>query len=614
MGSTSLSWADGVNSAFQLPEMPINLVWQSTLGMGMVGLNVLQRARNSRIPEMDVVALNLGTDENTGSVVMGGYDDALINHGQKTIFSKTDTGDFEVVVTDITYIGSMEKTIVSTSASSSESKITLAYDSPNIQLSPETLKILLPMIGSPTFDGDLNGYVYSGTPQTDYFLRFTLKNGTMSASIIVPASSLLTTDTSTDNPLTSRTESGRTYLRLSPSSDGHPAYLGRAFLQHVYLINAPPTINKFHISAIPSPAPKTKLLVAASRASISIFNATPSSKNDKPAIGPMVGGILGGLAVLIGGITACIWIQRKRRLNPLQSGSKLTVRFAEDKNSSIPSYDPEKGLGFSKRSGGGDSKTLTTSMTSLSRDKSSFTLPPEKSPEPPVKDPELVRRLSQQSTAKRRQSENSTVARVFMGPYSPQIDDIQELKQEMHLQRTATVGRFYSAGRVAKVESPTLQRPERAKTTRSHVRTASIGRICTPTSVEFSPMASRRGSMKTVGSGDGHMKSGSADSSDKEEMVIKEEEENNKGKSKMRWSNSTGTTDAEGSDDSSVFGLNAVAKDGSEFLKSTIGEKGEDSSDSSSRPSTIESKSVDNDSILKVSPLVITKQNPISNS
>lgn len=608
VGSTSLSWSSwsaGSNSAFQLKGLPINLIWQTTLGVGIVGLNLLQRARNSRIPEMDVISLNLGTGGNTGSVIMGGYDNALIDHNQKTIFSKTNTGDFEVSLTEITYIGSSEKPVISNSASSGESRIALAYDSHNIQLSPEVLKVLLPLIGSPTFDESLNGYVYSGAPRIDYSLRFTLKNDIGSASIIVPAASLLVTDTSSDNPLTPRIESGRTYLRLSPSSSSHPTYLGRAFLQHVYVINAPPTINKFLISAIPSPFPKTRLPIPASRASISIFSTTPSSDN-KPAVGPMVGGILGGLAVIIGVIAAWIWIQRrKRRHMPSRSSGKLTVRFDENKNSSIPSYDHEKNVGFSQNSGG-DSKTTTTSMSSFPRDANTFFLPPT-SPEPPVKDPELIRRLSQQTAMKRRQSENSTVARVFMGPYSPQVDDIGELKQEMNLQRTATVGKFYSAGRVAKVESPTLRGPERAKTTKSHVRTASIGRICTPTSVEFSPIASRRGSMRTVGSGDGHVKSGSVDSSDKEEMVIKEEEEkNHKGKGKMRWSNSTKTTDTEESDDSSVFGLNAVTKDGSEFLKGTTEKDGGNPDGDPSPPSTIESRN-EEDTIPKVGPLVITK-------
>lgn len=523
VGSTALSWSswsDESNSAFQLKGMPINLISQSTLGMGIIGLNVLQRARNSRIPEMDTVALNLGTGNRAGSVVMGGYDDALIDHNQKAVFSKTGTGGFEVVLTGIAFVGpSSENSAISSLASS---HIALAYDSPNIQLPAAVLEELLPLIGSPTFDEDLNGYVYSGTPKTDYSLRFTLE-GTESITIMVPALSLLATDTSDDNPLTSRTESERTYIRLSPSSEGHPAYLGRAFLQHVYVISAPPTINRFHISAIPFPFPIARSLIVASRASVILFGVDTK----KPPIGPIVGGTLGGLAVIIAGIVAWVLI-RRRKSNRIssRSGGKPAVHFDEDKTSSIPSYSYEKGFDFSERSTSEGSGAASAVPSLVPHGVGSL------SPRP------------QKSTGQK--SEDSTVARVFMGPYPPQIDDMEEL-QQMQLQRTATIGRFYSAGRVSKVdpqagrvakaEPPPLQMPEKAKTKLSHVRTASIGRMCTPTSVEFSPVSSRRESMRTVGSVDGQAKRRSVDSFGGEEMI--EEEETDKEKGEIRWSNST---------------------------------------------------------------------------
>lgn len=562
VGSTSLSWSSWskeINSAFQLKGMPINLISQSTLGMGIVGLNVLQRARNSRIPEMDTVALNLGTGSRTGSVVMGGYDNALIDHNQKAIFSKTGTSGFEVVLTGISFVGSSSENPISSLASSN---IALAYDSPNIQLPAAILEDLLPLIGSPKFDKDLNGYVYSGTPNTDYSLRFTLE-GTESISVIVPVSSLLTTDTPDDNPLTSQTESGRTYLRLSPSSDGHPAYLGRAFLQHVYVISAPPIINKFLISAIPSPFPTARSLIAGSRASLTLFGV--DAANSKPALGPIVGGIIGGLVVIIGGIAAWVFI-RRRKSNRMasQSSGKLTVRFEEDKTSSIPSYSYEKGFDFSTANTSEDSRIESTGPSSFSRGISSLLPLPQKSTGPWTNGPDFTRRPPQQQPEiKRRNSEDSTVARVFMGPYLPQADDMEELQNEIQLQRTATIGRFYSAGRVAKVEPlagrvakiepPPLQRPEKAKTTISHVRTASVGRMCTPTSVEFSPVSSRRESMRTVGSVDGHR---SADSSDRE--VIKEEEEVDKEKGEIMWPDSTKVMNVTDPEESDVF---AVTKD-----------------------------------------------------
>lgn len=560
IGSTTLSWSIGTTSPsqFQMKGLPINLIWQSTLGMGMVGLNILQKFRRSKIPEMDVVALDLGTNKETGSVVMGGYDDALINHNQKVTFSKARAEDLSVICSEVTYIySSGQETVISGAESQTESTFPLAYDSPNIQLPREVLSYLLPLIGSPNFDEGLNGYVYPNTPRTDFSLRFTLGNGTSSASITIPASSLLASDTPEDNPLTLRTESGRTYLRLSPASDSSPAHLGRAFLQHAYVVNAPSTINRFLISAIPSPRPSTKSLVAASRSSITMFNSTPS-RNDKPAIGPMVGGILGGIAVIFGGIATWIFIVRRRRARA--PSRTTTVRFADtDQHSPAPlSYDYEK-----------ESKTATTSLSSFSRDIGMF---PKKAPqELPVEDRELLRGLEMQ---RRRQSEGSTVARVFMGPYSPRVDDIEEVAAETQLQRTATVGRVYSGRRVAKVEGSPPQKPERAKTKspggngRSHVRTASIGRICTPTSVEFP--GSRRNSMRTTGSKD--LLKGERTSD--EEDVIKEEENEGGKRKDVRWSKPTGGRNRKGDDDadsdiSSVFGLDAVTKDGLEFLTST---------------------------------------------
>lgn len=621
VGSTSLAWSttsDISTAVFQLKGMPINLVWQSTLGMGTVGLSLLQRARKSSVPEMDVVSLNLGTGGNTGSVVMGGYDDALIDHGQKVVFSRTNsngTSGFQVVLSDVTYIGPNSEEVVVSNAgtSSAESKVALAYDSPNIQLPAKALEALLPLIGDPVFDENVNGYIYldSDSPRTDYSLKFTLKNGSSSSTIIVPASSLVGTDTSSNNPLTSRVESGQTYLRLSASSDEHPAYLGRVFLQHVYLVNGPPTINKFLISAIPSPLPSAKSLVPASRTSIKMFNTTPGT-SDKPAVGPMVGGILGGLAVIIGVIALWMWFLRRRRDRALSSegpegGNKPTVRFAEgDRNPSpfspppASSYGYEKELEFASRKSsnrtGSESKTATPSVTSFS-------------PDLPEKDPEFLQRLSRQSQHRRRQSEGSTVARVYMGPYSPQVDDIEELHYEMQLQRTATVGRFISgANAVATVDggprSPGVTKPEmiKIKTANSHVRTASIGRICTPTSIEFPTSSSRRGSMRTVGSADllrrssGDLLRGSVDGfaiGGSEERInsIKEVAGVRK---QVVWEKDDG--DDDGSDTSTVFGLDAVTKDGSEFLKnsrnslnlragsSTEGGDGNDSS----RPTTTE--------------------------
>ena len=482
IGATRVTWTTRQPAGqSQLKGVLLGTVYESDLGMGVVGLSTLQGERNSRVPEMDVVSVYLGDGRNkTGSVVMGGYDEALIDHSQKAVFARADetTEVFQVPLAGIGFIGTDHKQKEVYKAPAGAPKVSLNYDEYGIRLTKEMLDPILPLIGSPTFDKDLNGYVFSsGTPNVDFSLRFTIGNGTASVCVTVPGSAFLTTDPTEDNPITQRTESGKTFLRISESDS--PS-LGRAFLQYVYLINAPPTIQSFHLSAVRSPFPKSKSLVAASRTSISIFTAggNNSSQDRAPAVEPMVGGIIGGIAVaLVLAALSFLFVRRRRRRrqqdHPECGTRSVRLRSApgsEGKPGTLETYGKELGV--------------YANGTPLSM------LPPRS-----------------------RQSDNSADARAPSPLPAPQ--------------RVATIGKFYSGASTVDPKSPIR---------RAHTSTASVGRMVTPTSVEFfGNSESRKSSSSAVA------------------MAVAR-------KSVGTHKEIGGGSDNESS--GSVFGLNAVAKEG----------------------------------------------------
>ncbi|KAG0126274.1 hypothetical protein HOY82DRAFT_570544 [Tuber indicum] len=570
IGTTTASWnTTKPRDEFSLEGLPINIIYEGVLGYGMVGLSALQRARNSRVPEMDVVSLHLGSEGVNGSAVMGGFDEGLIDHGNKAVFSKANVNSegFDVAVTSVKYIGrggggSKETDVYKSTTGGTH--MALSYNSSQLRLPSDMLTPLLPLLGSPSYDRGVNGYVYSGIPPTDYTLRITLSNGTSNIVVSIPATSLITTDEITDNPLSSQRESGLTYLRIAPVSPNDGPSLGRPFLEHIYLINAPPTINKFHLSAVPSPARRSNL-TPASRTSIAIFltSSTPinSTPRETPAIGPMVGGILGGVVFLVLAIIAYIATQR-RRARSQSPGSRQNVRFAPSSISPTTFYGEE---GEKPRT---RSLATSTNLSAFEKEVGAFAMPPnyryhqQRSVSAPLHRPHpgvlgaTRQTVSQQSTRRRRESENSTVARVLSSSPSPTLD-IYEVSEGSTAANTATMGKFYTgAGLIG--TPPPISTPSSASSetgvefpARAHVRTASIGRIVTPVHVEFSPGTSRRSSVRTPPP---------------------------KRYSQMEaGGRSSGETDQ-----SSVFGLRAVAKDG-EFLRkevrggySRVGEEGED--------------------------------------
>ncbi|KAG0633803.1 hypothetical protein HOY80DRAFT_1005682 [Tuber brumale] len=73
---------------FSLGGLPVNIIYEGVLEYGMVRLGALQRARNSRFPEMNIVSLRLSTEGINGSMAIDGFGEGVINHGHKAVFSK----------------------------------------------------------------------------------------------------------------------------------------------------------------------------------------------------------------------------------------------------------------------------------------------------------------------------------------------------------------------------------------------------------------------------------------------------------------------------------------------------------------------------------------------
>ncbi|PWW74206.1 hypothetical protein C7212DRAFT_346147 [Tuber magnatum] len=315
IGTTAVSWkATKPLDGFPLEGLPVNIICESVLGYGMVEFSALQRAGNSRTAEMNVFWLYLGWEGVNGSVVMGGFDEGLLDHGHKAVSSKANVNSegFEVAVTSAKCIrgggGGGKETEVYKSTTGG-THIALSYNSSRLRLLPDMRSLPLPLLGRPGYDKGINKHVYTGIPLTDYTLCVKLSNGTSTMVSRIPITSRITADESTDNPVTSQRESGQTYLRTAPVSPTDGSCLGPASLEHIHLTNAPPTTNKPDLSAVPSPARRSNL-TPASRNSIAIFftdsTQTNTAPRDTPAPGPMTGSTPGGVVLPIPENTARI--------------------------------------------------------------------------------------------------------------------------------------------------------------------------------------------------------------------------------------------------------------------------------------------------------------------
>jgi hypothetical protein len=312
-GTTKLSFqsygADvGRKTQTVLDKINLDLITESYLGMGILSLNMMQAARELDV-EMNVIALNLGTEGHPGSVVLGGYDDALVNHEQSAVFDKgSDLSNvYKVSFLGLSFRGRDKEVTLFNRTAGAATDATLVYDAPGIRLSKAIIDSILPLVGNPVLDEGLNAYVYDGIPNTDFTLTFKIHNGTVPVNVTIPGSALVTTDTAEDNPLTSVNETGKTYLRIAPTVAGtsDAIYLGRCFLQHVYIIDSPPNIGKFHLSAVTDPLPTIKNLIPASPSSLSIFGIAAPQSVSQPRVGAIAGGVCGGVFFLLGMSYVC---------------------------------------------------------------------------------------------------------------------------------------------------------------------------------------------------------------------------------------------------------------------------------------------------------------------
>jgi len=583
VGTTTLSFdgynASGDKSAQHFSSASMDLVSHSTLGKGMFSLNMLQAARNAEVVEMNIVALNLGTEGHPGSVVLGGYDDALIDTKQRAVFPKgTDLPNaFHASMTKLSFVAGDSTTVILDERTNADSvaDVGLAYDDYAIRLSQGIIDSLLPLIGNPEFDKGSNIYVYRDEPKTDYTLNFGLNNGSVEMTVKVPGSSLVVTESSNDNPLTSRNETGRTYLRITPTPDGSSKgqYLGRSFLQHIYIIDSPSVIGRFHLSALPSPLPDKKNLIAASPASITIFAgkfSSQSADSGSPRIGPMVGGIAGGILILGAGAYGCFFLARRRNrrrknTRDMKGIDKYSGLDKEaglghiihhhrggdlpdvDVNSSVrttatipirysPSFVKEIGIGYRYSPSQGSRSVshvqsqpvilFPSTSTSPASDRGEFNQGQDQGSV--RREPRLSTTLS---TVQRRNSEVSTVAREYGTASSePEEGHAPAVPDESapRLYRSATVGRMFPAGKVRSVDGPTPPLtpavlfsgsrgrgptpphtpgvlPARGQSRSSgnigkssHTRTASLGRVVSPTEVDVGTI-SRRSSTRASG-------------------------------------------------------------------------------------------------------------------
>ena len=307
-----------------IADLGLNLITNITIGTGVIALSELEMNRNG-----SVVGLYLGHNDSPGHVVMGGYNAALIDSEQgSVVYGKQEdmAGQFEVHLAEISYISGNggegpAATTDSLSIPIGKIPLRLSYGSPTILLPEAILAKLLPYLGSPQYDEEVNGYVYSATAETDYSLMFTLASNTSEgiARITVPASSLLVREPTIDNPLTGEAiESGREYLLFAPlrasNSDTGIGYLGRAFLKHIYMVDDR-HLKRFFIGAVNITAAASKITNVTSDSSELMLstpvNISPVSETSTPPdntngnknsttklVGSILGGLIGGIAIL----------------------------------------------------------------------------------------------------------------------------------------------------------------------------------------------------------------------------------------------------------------------------------------------------------------------------
>ncbi|KAG0641767.1 hypothetical protein HOY80DRAFT_1021134 [Tuber brumale] len=133
--------------------LPVNIIYEGVLEYGMVGLGAIQRARNSRFPEMNIVSLCLSTAGINGSVAMDGFGEGVINHGHKAVFSKANVNS-EGLVWPLPLSGTSEAGEESTTGGT---HVALSYNSSRLRLPLDMPTPLLRLLGSQSYGKGMNG-------------------------------------------------------------------------------------------------------------------------------------------------------------------------------------------------------------------------------------------------------------------------------------------------------------------------------------------------------------------------------------------------------------------------------------------------------------------------
>ncbi|KAL7273459.1 hypothetical protein RUND412_003676 [Rhizina undulata] len=548
-GATTMS----LDSGSSFTNVSVSILSQASLGIGVIALSTLQQKQNPTDPQKNIVAIDIGTRNRTGSIVLGGYDSTLVNSSQSFVLPKNTTApaQFEVYSMGTVYLGENATNVTISSPFDATSPHTfLEYELLGIKLPPATLDYLLPLIGNPTYDEDLDGYVYENDDaiESNYSLLFILGNGTNFVEISLQAEDLLEQESATDNPLTSHNETGRTFLRLSNSTGD--VYLGRAFLKYIYLVDSPADgIGKFHVNAIPALRTEVKLLVSDTT---SIFESmdVASGGDDQDhgsssgvRVGRIVGGIVGGVMVIIGGsIILLLVLRRRRRRGQARSAGKDVTVDLEGDTDAGERASSDRGYASNNT----PDKELVTST--------SLPLPRPPSPPPPPPPPPSPSLEHTYFNGHYKQFETASLRPLPPTPptsspptRSQSLSGLQHRpaynQETSSLQRTATLGKVIGRNQISTVDATSRpSNPIRRAKTVSHARTASVGRVVTPLALEFEKgVLVRRGS----GSERGSRGSGKSKLSELRDVAKKDTKE-----------------ERPMSESGSVFGLEAVKAEG----------------------------------------------------
>jgi hypothetical protein len=365
-GVTKFTWKPSDDSdLFDLSPVSISLFNSSTLGVGIMSLDTFMSGSNSQHidgqPQVDVLSIFTGHGDRTGCVVMGGYDDNMIDHDNMGVWENSmDSKTLEITLQaltiapnsasetswrdslrDVTMHGHQASPSMDFDHASGpvtfpcdNTTLNLVYDSNDMRLPEKALQPILSLLGDPDFDPLRNAYKLPEDMSrlNNYSMIFHFANDTGPVHVKVPVSALISPDPQQDNPLTPRLESGQTYLALT-ALEQHElrGYLGRVFLKYVYLTHDRKN-GRFHMAAINASAPTNSgrqlkqgsPVIWGQNTDDEVANKAATAKEPprKLHIGALIGGIVAIVVLLLLVLLAvwhCVYQKRKKQEGSLRS-------------------------------------------------------------------------------------------------------------------------------------------------------------------------------------------------------------------------------------------------------------------------------------------------------